>query len=476
MLKVEYVNETYIRIVTEPSIEMELSEAFCFKVPGFQFMPKFRAGIWDGNVRLFNQRNKTIYRGLLQQVIEFCKQREYEIDFPSEFADREFSETQANNFIKSLNLKHIPRDYQTDYFIKAVRSKRAAVVSPTGSGKSLMIYMLTRLYNKKTLLIVPTVALVRQMVGDFEDYGYDKPIHQIYSGQEKDTDDKVTVTTWQSIYKMPKTWFDQFDVAICDEVHKAKADALTRIMENLHNCKYRIGFTGTLGSVKTNQLIIEGLFGPPITEVTTSELIDRKLLADFKIKCIVFNYPDEIKKQVVKLDYQQEIDYIITSEARNNFISNLALSLKGNTLILFSRIKHGERLFDLISGNTTRPVYYIDGSVDIDETEHVRKIIDTHKDAIIVAIDKKFSTGINIETLQYLIFAAPSKAEITILQSIGRMLRRTESKTSSVLFDISDNFKWRTSSNYTLKHFLARLQIYSKQKFPFKVFNVELIK
>ena len=256
---IKKLNEVYIKVVCEPSIAMELSQYFTFKVPGYQFMPAYKNKMWSGDIKLYNVMTNTIHSGLLRYIEEFCKSRKYEINYESDFSSTEFSLAEAEEFVRSLNLKITPRDYQMEAFVHAICERRTLLLSPTASGKSLNIYLLARYLNKKTLIIVPTTTLVHQLYSDFQDYGYDsnKYVHKIYAGQDKVTNKPVTISTWQSLHKMPKEFFDQFDVVIGDEAHNFKAKSLTSIMDKMVNCKYRFGFTGTIDGSQTNKLVQE---------------------------------------------------------------------------------------------------------------------------------------------------------------------------------------------------------------------------
>jgi len=475
MIKIEKYNETYIKVITDKGISQELQDYFTFYVPGYKHMPAYKQGRWDGQIRLFNLKNRLIYHGLFDQILEFCSQRDYQVEYCSSFSDIPFSISEAKTFIKSLNLPFEPRDYQLEVFAHSIRRSRQLVVSPTGSGKSLSIYLLYRYYNKKTLLVVPTTGLVHQMASDFKSYGYEKDIHTITSGKEKDTECNLTISTWQSIYKMPKEWYNQFNVCVVDESHLAKGKSLTTIMTNMENCKYKFGFTGTLDGTPTNKMVLEGLFGKVYQATTTDALIKEGHLAELKIKCIIFDYADEIKKMAKHMNYQQEIDYIVHNMARNKFIKNLSLSLDGNTLILFQFVeKHGNVLYQLIKNATDRPVYFVHGGVDGEERNNLREIIESQDNCIIIASVQVFSTGINIKSLKNIIFTSPSKSRVRTLQSIGRVLRKSESKTKSVLFDLTDNLSWKSRKNYTILHFMERLKIYNQEKFPFKTYTVQI--
>jgi superfamily II DNA or RNA helicase len=315
------------------------------------------------------------------------------------------------------------------------------------------------------------------MTSDFEDYGYPTgQIHKIMSGQEKHSDKMVTVATWQSIYKLPKQWFKQFDVVFGDEAHLYKAKSLTTIMTALQ-CKYKFGLTGTLDGTEVNPLILQGLFGPVRKVITTSELMDQKHLAELSIKALVLKYPDEIRKLVSTYDYQAEMDFLTQSSIRNKFIKNLALSLSGNTILLFQYVeKHGKVLYDMLAKESIdRNVFFISGDVSGEKREEIRKIIETETNAIIVASYGTSSTGINIKNLSNVIFASPSKSRVRNLQSIGRGLRTSETKTTATLYDIADNLSWKSKKNYTLLHFLERVRMYNGEKFKYKVYNINLV-
>lgn len=476
-VRVEKFDEVYNKIHCDPGIAFELNDRFTFEVPGAKFMPAVRNKVWDGKIRLFNPMTCLLYTGLLGYLEEFCQKRSYEVEYLSDFSAEEFSVKEATDFIRTLGVpdRFEQRDYQIDAFVYAVRNRRALMLSPTASGKSFIIYLLTRYYDAKTLIIVPTVSLVHQMAGDFKDYGYSEEVYKIHAGVDKNVTKRVTITTWQSIYKMDKSWFGQFDVVIGDEAHLFKAKSLTSIMTKLTDCRYRFGFTGTLDGTQTHQLVLEGLFGMVRKVTTTAKLIEEKHLSNFVIKAIVLKYPDDVRKLLAKAKYQDELDYLVRCEARNKFIKNLALSLEGNTLLLFQFVeKHGHVLHEMIKRETDRPVYYVHGGVDGDEREEIRKIVETQADAIIVASSGTFSTGINIRNLHNIIFGSPSKSKIRNLQSIGRGLRKSDSKSIATLYDIADDLTWKDKKNYTILHFVERMKIYSEEQFDYKIYPVNL--
>jgi len=477
------LNEAYIKVECEKSISQELSSYFSFRVPGYQFVPAYKNKLWDGFIRLYDLRTNQIYHGLVPYIEKFCAERNYTSEINSEINVTEsFSLVEAVDFIRTLDLPHEIRDYQLNAFVQAVRNRRLLLLSPTASGKSLILYVILRWLQesdyKRGLLIVPTTSLVEQMYTDFESYGYDseKYCHRQYSGKEKHTNKLLTITTWQSIYKNDADYFEQFDFVMGDEAHQFKAKSLTTILSGCTNAKYRIGTTGTLDGTQTHRLVLEGLFGPVYKATTTSELIDKGQLASFKIKCLILKHNEAVCKQARDWDYNTEIDYIVQNPARNEFIRNLALSLNGNTLILFQFVeKHGKDLYSIIKDSVKdRHVFFVFGGTDVEVRESVRAITEKERDAIIVASYGTFSTGVNIRNLHNIIFASPSKSRIRNLQSIGRGLRKGDNKEEAVLFDIADDFRIGKFVNYTLKHFIERVKIYDDEKFNYKFYNIEL--
>ena len=484
----KHVNHVHMELDCDGGTCWELQDYFTFTVPGMQYMPAVRNKFWDGKIRLFNPQTRRIYRGLLHHIKRFCDERGY--NFESEFTDDEFSVAEAKQFAEGLNLPFEVRDYQLDAFAHAIKKQRALMLSPTASGKSLIIYLIVRYLIQKiffakgdtrALIIVPTISLVQQMAGDFKSYGYEEECHLITAGVDKETDQDIVISTWQSIHKMPKKWFEQFDMIIGDEAHLFKSKSLTSIMTKTITTPYKFGFTGTLDGTQTHKLVLEGLFGAVEKVTTTSELIDKGTLSPFNVKCIQLEYPDEIKKLHKDDKYQDEVDFLVRNESRNRFLRNLALSLNGNTLMLYQFVeKHGTTLHQEIadavkqSVDKDRKVFFVSGQVDGDAREEIRHIVENEENSIIVASYGTFSTGVNIKRLHNIVFCSPSKSRIRVLQSIGRGLRQGDGKDMATLFDIADNLSWKSKRNYTIEHFAERVKMYNEEKFDYKLYKVKL--
>jgi len=496
---VQKYNEVYIRVLCDKGIAKELSDYLCFTVPGAHFMPTVKDKIWDGKIRLYNVYTCELYKGLITKLYKFCQQRNYKLSIPEDLL---VADEVSLNEIKDypFSKKMTPYDDQVDAIAYAARNNRAFIISPTASGKSFIAYCIIKYFMeqknvKRTLVVIDGKSLIRQLQTDFQDYaeGMELPeIHAIMEGATTKTDAPIVIATWQSIYKLGKKWFDQFDMVIGDEAHMFKAKCLTTIMEKLTRCTYRFGMTGTIDEEESqvHSLVIQGLFGPKVQFVTTKELMDSGRLSQLNIKAILLKYPEDVVKEATtrkykdingktksrKVSYQEEIEFLVNNVQRNTFIKNLALSQKGNMLVLFRFIKHGKILYDMIAdaAHDKQKVYYIFGKTDVETREEIRRIVQGEEDAIIIASFGTFQKGINIPRLHNVILASPYRSKITVLQSIGRSLRKASGKSGAILLDIADDLSRGAWKNHTLKHYYRRIKLYIEENFDYKIYNVKL--
>ena len=479
-VSVSKVDDVFMKVHCDDGLARDLFDFFSFTVPNAKFMPSVKNRFWDGKVRLFSIKTNKVYIGLLPYVDEFCRERGYEFEGIENVIGEKTRLTDedvdyfinGDDLIPGLGLPFQPRDYQIDAFKTAVQYGRQLLLSPTASGKSLIIYMLCRWFegemslpNCKTVIIVPTTSLVEQMAKDFEEYGYNIPICKIYSGQEV-FDAPITITTWQSFSKAPKEVMQQFDVVIGDEAHLFKANTLKGILEKMKTTAIRIGTTGTLDGSECHRLQLEGLFGPVKKVISSYQLMEEGTIANIDIQCVILRHTKQ-----KKLTYQEEMDYLVSNELRNQFIVNLVSSLKGNTLVLFQYVeKHGEVLYPMLDGRV-KGLHYVYGGTDTEDREKVRELVEKSRDNVILASYGTFSTGINIKRIDNIVFASPSKSRIRNLQSIGRGLRKSEDKTKMRLFDIADDLQ---CDNYTLNHLKDRINIYNEEQFPYEIQQFDL--
>lgn len=492
-ITIDKFDESFMVVHTAHNgILYDMNDYFAFYAKNYRHMPKFKMGIWDGKIRLLNITTHMMHSGLIHEVIKYALDNDLSLDIDPDFDLPDVNYVPAvdlESLFKSFNLPFTAHDYQVEAIEMILKHRKRLVLSPTSSGKSLIIYGAIRALMADTaapapkiLLVVPTTSLVEQMVGDFKDYSEnndfdsDSMCHMIYSGKEKRNDKPITVTTWQSVYKKRKDWFKNFDAVFVDEAHLASAESITAIMDKCEKAKIRVGLTGTIEDTQTHKMTLIGLFGRIWETITTKQLMDKGLVSKLKIKGVIFNHSDTEKQQVTGFDYVNEIDHIVTDDRKNRFIAKLALSQSGNTLVLFNLVEgHGIPLFKLINKLNTKgkTVFFVSGDTPVKERERIRAHTESHDGVIIVASYGTFSTGINIKNLDAAIFAHPFKAKIKILQSIGRVLRIGKSG-KALLYDLASDFRWKSKTNHTMKHFKDRLKLYEAQKFDYSISVVKL--
>lgn len=474
-------NEIDLQLECGQHILYELQEAFSFDVEGASFSPAYRKKYWDGKIRLCSVAASTIPVGLVYRLCKFLDKHNYTWEFkdnkfygvPYETDERIFYEGVELFMSKISNVK--PREYQVDTVFHALKEYRKTIISPTGSGKSLMIYSIVRYLksiHKRVLIVVPTKSLVEQMYKDFIDYGWDEEnMHKIYQGHSLDTKSPVTISTFQSIYGLQKGWYRQFDGVIGDECHNFKAKVLQGIMKKCPDAKWRYGFTGTLDGKNVNQLILESHFGPVFKTTSSSDLMEKGFLAKLNVKIHIIKHTPQVFNT-----YNDEIEYLGQDYGRNKYICELAHALKGNVLVLFARVeKHGIPMSEMMRNLTIRPVHLIYGDTDVKEREQVRALAEKNDDLIIFGSYGTMSTGVNIKNLHHVIFASPSKSRVRVLQSIGRGLRKANQKDRCMLYDIADDFRKNGGrSNFTLNHLAERIKYYTEEDFEFTLQEVSL--
>lgn len=493
MVTIKKLNESHVQVYGDHDEMMNISNYFCFYSPNYMWSPKYKAGIWDGKIRLLDRKTGKLPIGLFPKLKTFCKATniEMEVDF-----NKTSVKLSDNNIIRyateKLKLKYEPRDYQVDGVRTSFDKQKCIILSPTASGKSLIQYMVTQLFldlrkpddmYRKVLMIVPTVSLVEQMKGDFceyaEDYDpdMDSKITTVYSGQERNWNRDIIISTWQSLQTIKDLdFFKMFGCVLVDEVHSAEsAIVIQDIITKCSNARMKVGVSGTINDETINQVQLEGLFGKIHQFTTTKSLMKKGTLSSLKIQVLLLKYKDEFKKLCYKQAYHDEMSLLQESEERLRLITKTAAKINKNVLILFKNLDYGKRIYETLVGmELGRNVHYVAGSTKSQIREEVRKITSDDKNGIIVASLGVFSTGINIPSLDYCIFAQPFKSKIKVLQSIGRILRKSATKSKAVLIDLADDLTWRRRRNYSLKHALQRVEIYEKEGFEYDIIELEL--
>ena len=496
-INVHFEDFSHVRIECDDSTFFELRDYFSFEADGYKFNPKYRYGQWDGRIRLLDYNRKLPY-GLVSQMRKFADQFEYQLWIDSRITEtEEISETELKEWIASKeiysgNTKIEPHWYQADAVFNGLKHRRRILNLPTSAGKSLIQALLARYYVEhyegKILILVPTTALVDQMINDFADYRLFGKQHMlgIRAGTKRDSDAMIYVSTYQTAVKQPKEWFAQFGMFMNDECHLATGKSISTIIEGLTNCMFKFGLSGSLKDGKANLMQYMGLFGDIFKPVSTSQLMDEGQVTDLKINSIFLRYPDEFTVKMKGKDYQSEIKVITKATRRNKWVANLAVKLakkEENVFLMFKNIEHGKTLFEMVK-EQHKEVYYVSGEVNTETRNALKLMAENGKGIIVVASYGVFSTGISVKNLHHVVFAHPVKSKIIVLQTIGRVLRKHASKTTAQVWDIIDDMGVKPKSanakkkyvhlNYALKHALERIQRYADEKFNYVMKQVDL--
>jgi superfamily II DNA or RNA helicase len=459
----------------DQSQRKEIEDRFSFKVP--HYVPSKAQFAW---LKRRNMKQPLLTEGgclpigLLPDLSSFLDHQEYGYKIEGNFGSTNFSEIEALEFVKSLNLpdKYEVRDYQLKYFVKGVRNRRMICIAPTNAGKTLLTYLFFRYFNCKMLITVPSTTLVWQTIQAFKDYGYEGDgVHGVVAGIAKETRKLCTISTWQSIQEQDRTFFEQFEAVLGDEAHTNAGQKLQSIMNMLTNAKFRLGLTGSMPDEPLYKNIIVGCFGPVMTFITNEEMIHRGFSSECVIKMIRLNHNVDLDSP---WDYETERDWLLKNENRNEFIVNLVLSLKGNTFVMFKNISHGKHLYGRLKARADIPTYYVAGETSTADRQKLIKLVETSKDSITVA-STVFATGVDISSIDNMVIVHPSKSKVKLLQTVGRGLRKNVNKPLLTYIDLWDKVASSEEVvNTTMNHAAERGRIYKREKFKVKTYSVNL--
>jgi len=486
----------FLRIDEVTELELEqITISLTKRIDSWRFNPLVKRGVWDGYVSYIKD-DKWIPAGLWRYVMNICKEYKYDLKIngikrlidPN--INAESFEAYALDLFKGSEMT--PRDYQIDAAYNILKFRKCLAELATSAGKTLIsfltvAYMLEKKKATKILFIVPNVSLVVQAHEDFHDYNYrnriDLRIQQIFAGQKLKDNKNIIIGTYQSLVKKPNEYFADFDAVIVDETHKAKSASIKTILQKCVNAQYRYGLSGTLPKNGTlDQLTLMSQTGPVITEIKAAFLQREGYIAKCAVKVIEMDYATDKQKTALmelaqnkyenKDVFSLEQNFVINNTARLDFISNVIGKVPRNSLVLFHRIEHGQRLYEKLRQESDKRVFYVDGGTSTDIREEYKKKMEAGEEIVIVASYGTFSTGISIKKIHNIFFTESFKSEVIIRQSIGRGLRQHESKDKVLIIDFVDNIRTIEWDNYLYKHGKARQAIYKQEKFDYTIKKV----
>lgn len=493
-------NDRLLTLIEATEMEIEqLNLSFKKQAANAKWDPRVKKGWWDGTISYF-KNNRYLPSGLWNDVVDICRTYNFELEiegierkFDRSIDQEEFFEW-ANERWNNAEMK--PRDYQIETAFNIIKYQNCLAELATSAGKTLITYMtLAYLFetkkSRKILMIVPTVDLVVQGTEDFYQYNEEScklklDIQQIFAGSVIREKSNLVIGTYQSLVKKSKDYFDQFDTVIVDEVHKAKSTSIKTILEKCENATRKFGLSGTIPKPGTlDRLTLMAYTGPIITSIRADYLMEKGHITPCEVYVIEMDYAnkevkegfrdlfqrtEEDRKRLLNLEQQ----FCIQSELRLEFITDMILKNTKNSLVLFYRIEYGNKIYDKLRQKSNRKILYIDGATDKDLREHQKELLEEGEGKIMIASFGTFSTGINVKNIHTIYLTESFKSEVIIRQSIGRGLRKHESKKKLVIIDFVDDYRIGRFKNYLYKHSEARQEIYRDQNFPYTLRQMDL--
>jgi len=497
----------------------DLKNHFKNQVKHAKFSASYKSGNWDGFIR-FIKNDGTMPRGLLPECIKKMEEWEIKYELDPSLVHKELDISNFEEVIKSEliakqegGVELLPWEHQWDSAKALLKAKRGIVRAATSSGKSYIVTMVTKYllhmkYVKKVLLVVPRTDLVIQMEKDAEEYGFDRKDIGVYFGREKDYEGKsYVISTWQSLQNIEsREFFEEFDCLIIDEIHGAKSGdksskskrsggtVMRQICDHCVNAEWRFGCTGTMPTDPLDvRTVISGV-GPVVHEVNAKDLMDKGHVTELKITIPFISYDKKmVKEKINEYLLENDIDEDTPKEAipaaakfnaEKKFIENYVPRLKLISKIVLSRLEKEENV--LILANTLNfgkklqktithlnkgkynDIFYISGEMDEYKRKEIREKMEDGSRIVVIATTSLFSTGISVKNLHTVIFGNIGKSKITVLQSVGRVLRKHCSKEVARIYDLCDNL------TYNAKHAKERMEHYSLEKFDINIKEISI--
>ena len=466
----------------EVDVRRKLSNALKFEVPYARYMPQYKLGRWDGKVAFFGIGGSG-YVNHLDTIVEVLTKQGVEI---VDIDDRRHPvklnfQPITENYWKDQDVRwpkghpaegeHIVlRDYQVEAINNFLNTPQSLQEIATGAGKTITTATLSHIAEEhgRTLVIVPNKSLVTQTEEDYINCGLDVGV---YFGDRKELGKTHTICTWQSLNILDKKFKDGDAVLslaeflegvstiIIDEVHQAKAEVLKNLLtRNLRNAPIRWGLTGTIPKERFEFESIHASIGPVIGQISAKELQDKGVLSQCHVNIV------QLVDTQVHRDYQSELKYLVTNEARVAYLGKLLNKVKqdGNTLILVDRISAGEMLQELIPGST-----FVKGDVKLKDRKEAYDEINEGTNHVVIATYGVAAVGINIPRIFNLVLIEPGKSFVRVIQSIGRGVRKAKDKDFVQIWDLTSTCK------FAKRHLTQRKKFYKEAQYPFTIEKVD---
>ena len=495
MLYFKYVSEINAKIVFDEDSRRDfdiLREHFKCENKAAKFAKQFRYGM-SPFIYVISPLGQYA-NGLTFEICEMCDKIKIDYEIDEKLLENIKPSLNIDEVINVPNKKYEYRHYQKRLLEKLCENGRGVIISPTRSGKSLVIAGLchnifqnikkTKIQN--ILILVPNIQLVYQMHDDFAEYGLTDLYNiQMFTAKTMGKKNAKVIIENFNVYIANSQYLmlhgdelPYIDAIFTDEVHQIKSGSEIAKIINKVKINHKFGCTGTLPKERIDQLKISGVFGPVLDEVEIMKLQEEKVLAGVKIYPLKFIHAkkenfkyipkeeleglskveiEEKRMEVAQAAYKKEAMYLGMHEQSNKILLSICSKVieqhpDWNGLILFDYTSQGESLYNLFDFKNK---YYIDGSIDVKIRLDVVDKMNNSGGNVTIAQSKTFSTGITISRINFIVLMTTQSSPAKIIQSIGRGLRR-QNKNEIIVFDVSHNYE------YSENHFYSRVELYRK--------------
>lgn len=349
------------------------------------------------------------------------------------------------SILSSLKIRGAPVAYpdQIEAINASQRKKRGIIVAPTGSGKSLMIAMLVEALNVRTLIVVPTLELKRQLTASFEQW-FGTGVAGEWTGQLPVVIENVDALDVSKPVK-------GYDCVIIDEFHRSASNTYQKLNRNTwKDIYYRFGFTATPFRNKNDEnLLLEAVISEVAYKIEYKTAVEKGYIVPmeaFVVECS--------KKNTTGHNYSSVYaDLVVNNEERNTTIAQMVCNLiKLNTsvLVLVKEIKHGHN----IQIECSKLGFFVEFAHG--ENKNSAALIDrfnVETEKALIGTTGVLGEGVDTRPAEYIIIAGLGKSKPAFMQQCGRGFRKfNEKKSCKVII-----FKY-TGHRWTKAHYAAQVK------------------
>ena len=320
------------------------------------------------------------------------------------------------------------RDYQQEAIDHVAKNAWWLIEAATGSGKSLMCIWITNIYKSKTLIVCPTKKLVKEMVDKFIQFTWYEPWTYYSDGKNIKN---VTITTTASFVKDMTEWEQALQgaqVVIIDECDDKISSKFIDAICN-YDCNVLVGMTWTPNRQDLNCEDLQLIFWPHI------KVWDYQMMPT-NIRQHIYNRWYEEKDMVDYTNWASIRESMIHNERRFKAVIEKIKDISKDsflTLILLDRNEDVDKFWKEFPN-----WLIITWSTKVkDDEAWIEKLKKTWW--IIIWSLKKMYSWVDIPEIDNVIIASPIKFENTVIQAIGRALRKADNKTNVDINIINDS-------------------------------------